>query len=284
MNPNRPLKGSTLWGCIGIAVFFAVSVSTLAQQPALQKIRLLCLNRPLPVVLAQSNGILTRYGIEVEFIVEPSSEALRSDLAAGKGDVAYIALDNGVAMVDSAGADVVIVMGGESSGNEIIVQPGIKSIADLRGRTVLVDAPNTAYALELKKVLLMNGLEPGKDYFLKPVGSTKFRLEAMREHPEYAASVMNPPFSILARHDGMASLGTMQTLMGADLDRGTFVMRSVGARPCGSADPLSRGLHRGATFAARSFKQAAGCKPFDEGVERFRIRFRRMVRCHHSDR
>src|SRR2546430_11473537 len=35
------------------------------------------------------------------------------------------------------------------------------SYADLKGHTLLVDAPNTAYALQLKKILLMNGLKEG---------------------------------------------------------------------------------------------------------------------------
>jgi ABC-type nitrate/sulfonate/bicarbonate transport system substrate-binding protein len=135
-------------------------------------------------------------------------------------------VDNDVAMVDSAGVDVVIVMGAESSENEIIAQPGTKSIADLRGRTLLVDATNTAYALGLKKVLLLNGMHPGKDYELKPVGSTPFRLQAMRENKDYAAAVMNPPYSIVAKQGGMVSLGSMRKLLGADLDRGTFALRS----------------------------------------------------------
>jgi len=186
----------------------------------------LCLARPLPVVIAQSRGILAKYGIEAEFFVRPSSESLRNDLAAGKGDVAFLAVDNDVAMVDSAGVDVVIVMGAESSENEIIAQPGTKSIANLRGHTLLVDATNTAYALELKKVLQMNGMLPGKDYELKPVGSTPFRLQAMRENKEYTAAVMNPPFSIVAKQGGMVSLGSMRALLGADLDRGTFALRT----------------------------------------------------------
>lgn len=207
---------------------FAVCISLQAKQaaPPPQKIRVLCLAQPLPVMIAESRGILAKYGIEVEFLVRPSSESLRNDLAGGKGDVAFLAVDNDVAMVDSAGVDVVIVMGAESSENEIIAQPGTKSIEDLRGRTLLVDATNTAYALELKKVLLKNGMRTEKDYHLKPVGSTPFRLQAMRDNPEYAAAVMNPPYSILAKQGGMVSLGTMRALLGADLDRGTFAMRA----------------------------------------------------------
>ncbi len=213
--------------CFMVAiVIFGVCISSRAQQSAPQKIRVLCLARPLPVMIAESRGILAKYGIEVEYLVRPSSESLRNDLAAGKGDVAFLAVDNDVAMVDSAGVDVVIVMGAESSENEIITQPGTKSIANLRGRTLLVDATNTAYALELKKVLQMNGMQPGKDYELKPVGSSPFRLQAMRENRDYAAAVMNPPYSIVAKQGGMVSLGTMRALLGWDLDRGTFALRT----------------------------------------------------------
>jgi ABC-type nitrate/sulfonate/bicarbonate transport system substrate-binding protein len=231
---------ATLAHCclVGIAAL-AVCVSSFAQRAAPQKIRVLCLARPLPVVIAESRGILAKYGIEVEFLVRPSSESLRSDLAAGKGDVAFLAVDNDVALVDSAGVDVVIVMGAESSENEIIAQPGTKSVADLRGHTLLVDATNTAYALELKKVLQMNGMQPGKEYQLKPVGSTPFRLQAMRDNPEYIAAVMNPPFSIIAKQGGMVSLGSMRTLLGADLDRGTFALRTWAS---GNSDLLVRYL------------------------------------------
>ena len=158
-------------------------------------------------------------------MVEPGSEKLRSDLAEGNGDVAFLAADNAVAMVDSAGVDVVIVMGGESSANELMVQPEIKSVADLRGRTVLVDAPNTAYALQLKKILLMNGLQPGKDFEMKSVGSTTYRLQGMKNDKANAASILNPPFSILAKHAGLVSFGTVQKLLGADQDRATFALR-----------------------------------------------------------
>jgi ABC-type nitrate/sulfonate/bicarbonate transport system substrate-binding protein len=238
-NGNRTWDAALASSCIATIFGLTMCVSSFAQQPAPQKIRILCLARPFPVMIAESRSILAKYGIEVEYLVRPSSESLRNDLAAGKGDVAFLAVDNDVAMVDSAGVDVVIVMGAESSENEIIAQPGTKSIADLRGHTLLVDATNTAYALELKKVLLNNGMHPGKEYELKPVGSTPFRLQAMREHQEYTAAVMNPPFSILAKQGGMVSLGSMRKLLGADLDRGTFALRTW-AR--GNSDLLVRYL------------------------------------------
>ena len=57
-------------------------------------------------------------------------------------------------MIEVAKQDVVIVTGGDSGMNEFFVQPEVKSFADLRGRTLVVDAPDTAYALQAKKILL----------------------------------------------------------------------------------------------------------------------------------
>ena len=266
-----------------IAVF-AICISSFAQQPAPQKIRVLCLARPLPVMIAESRGILAKYGIEAEYLVRPSSESLRDDLAAGKGDVAFLAVDNDVAMVDSAGVDVVIVMGAESSENEIIAQPGTKSIADLRGRTLLVDATNTAYALELKKVLQMNGMQPGKDYQLKPVGSTPFRLQAMRENRDYAAAVMNPPFSIVAKQGGMVSLGSMRTLLGCGPGSWNVCVADVGARQFRSAGAISCRIRGRAALADGAFQPAAGCRTRHEGIEFDGGHRQRLVRGHGTER
>lgn len=199
--------------------------STMAQAPP-QKIRLLTLlGRPLQLIAAEKLGLFSKYGIEVETDNAPNSELLRSNLAAGKGDLAYLAVDNAVAMVELAHQDVIIVMGGEGSQNELIAQPDIKSIQALRGKTLIVDAPNTAYALQMKKILLSNGMQPGQDYEMKPIGSTPQRLVAMREHKEYAGSMLGPPTSIVAKREGFVSLGTVQELIGPYQAAGFFTER-----------------------------------------------------------
>src|SRR6516164_43640 len=134
-----------------------------AQTPTPQKIHVLTLlGRPIQFVVADKQGFFNRYGLEVVNDNKKNSDELRTDLAAGKADLAYLAVDNAVAMVELAHQDVVIVMGGEGSQNELIAQPQVQSISDLRGKTLIVDAPNTAYALQMKKILAMNGLTSGK--------------------------------------------------------------------------------------------------------------------------
>lgn len=139
----------------------------------------------LPVTAALSQGVFERLGLKVEVLFTASSQELRDGLAAGDFQIAQSAVDNAVAMVEMARHDVVIVTGGDSSMNELFVQPDIRSFADLKGQTVIVDAPNTAYALQLKKILLLNGLKDGVDYKLQPVGGTFLRVKAMRENPAY---------------------------------------------------------------------------------------------------
>src|SRR5581483_12498063 len=98
-------------------------------------------------------------------------------------------------MVEMAKVDVVIVSGGDGGTNEFIVGKTINSLADIRGKSLVVDAPNTAYALLGKKILGRQGLKDGVDYKLNPVGNGPARLKAMLEGGDNAAAVMNLPFS-----------------------------------------------------------------------------------------
>src|SRR3989442_5289388 len=96
-------------------------------------------------------------------------------------------------MVDTAGADAIIVMGGDSAMNSLIVQPHITSIAELRNQQFIVDAPNTAYALVGKKILQLNGLVAGRDYTITPTGGTIRRFQPMRGKPQNTGPVSKPP-------------------------------------------------------------------------------------------
>jgi len=216
------------WACLPIlAVGFFCGNSSCAQAQSVQKIKVLTLlGRPLQVVIAETHGIFAKYGVDVETQNLPNSDVLRASLAAGKGDLAYLAVDNAVALAELAHQDVVIVMGGEGSQNELIAQPEIKSIKDLAGKTLIVDAPNTAYALQMKKILLLKGMHAGKDYEIKPFGATPQRLIAMRERKENAGSMLGPPSSIVAKREGFVSLGSVQDLIGPYQAAGYFTQRA----------------------------------------------------------
>src|SRR3954463_3375287 len=99
----------------------------------------------LPVIAAASQGIFEKQGLKVQVLFTVNSQEQRDGLASGEFQIAQAAVDNAVAMVELAKHDVVIVSGGDSSMNEMFVQPDVASFAALKGHTVVVDAPNTAY-------------------------------------------------------------------------------------------------------------------------------------------
>ena len=180
----------------------------------------------LPFFIGMPRGLFEKRGVKVELRFTPNSEKQREALAAGGCDIACAAVDNAVAMVEVAGKDVVIVAGGDNGMNEFVVQPWVKSFADVRGNTLLVDAPDTAYALLAKKLLARHGLKDGADYAVKPVGRSGLRYEAMVESEQYAAAVLNPPFSVQALQRGRRSLGALVDLVGPYQANGVFVLRA----------------------------------------------------------
>ena len=179
-----------------------------------------------PLFLGIQDGIFEKHGVKVELKITPTSDFLRAGLAKGDYDVALSAVDNAVAMVEDAGKDVVIVTGGDTGMNELIARADIASIEDVRGKTVLVDAPNTAFALLAKKILKNHGLMAGKDYEVKAIGSTLLRMQAMVDDPTSAASMLGPPFSFAAKEKGLKSFGRSSDLLGPYQSGGMYVMRA----------------------------------------------------------
>jgi len=181
--------------------------------------------KALPLQVGIDKGFFARRGLKAELELTESSKAQRDGLAAGRFQVAQSAIDNAVAMIEDAGEDIVILSGGDSGMNEFFVQAGINSFADLRGRVVLVDAPDTAYALQVKKLLAQHGVGAG-DYTAKPVGAGVYRLKGMMDDKSNAAAILNLPFTVQAAEAGMKSLGRTVDLLGPYQAAGAFARRA----------------------------------------------------------
>lgn len=195
-----------------------------AAAPATVRLNLFRGSANIPIYLAMEKGDFARHGIVPVIEFTPSSERQRAGLVAGRFDIAIAAVDNAVAMVEVARADVIIVAGGDSGMNELMVRPDIQSPADLRGRRYVVDAPDTAYALIGRKILKNAGLVDGRDYQLDAAGGSEARTKSL-DTPAGAATLLNPPWNFIARERGAKSLGSTTQLYGAYQANGVFVMR-----------------------------------------------------------
>ena len=122
-----------------------------AADPILLHVNTFPTARSLPFYVAVDRGFFARHGLKVDLQFTKSSSAQRKALADGSVDIVHSAVDNAVAMIEVAKVDVVIVSGGDSGTNEFYVQGNIKDFSDIRGHAIVVDATNTAYALQAKK-------------------------------------------------------------------------------------------------------------------------------------
>jgi ABC-type nitrate/sulfonate/bicarbonate transport system substrate-binding protein len=179
----------------------------------------------LPLFAAQHKGFFTKRGLDVDQKIAPNSLALREGLAQGRYQIVHTSVDNAIAMAEQAKVDIVVVCGGDNGWNDLLVQPEINTYADLRGKTVVVDAPDTAFAFQLYQMLKLNGVAQG-EYTVKPVGATRFRLQAVTTDKSVAASILNLPFSLQAEQAGIKKLATATDVIGPYLSTTGFVLRS----------------------------------------------------------
>lgn len=205
-------------------VMFASTAN--AADPTVLHVYMQPMARALPFYVGVEKGLFARHGLNVELEFTKSSANQRDALASGKADIVYSAVDNAVAMVEVAKKDVVIVTGGDSGTNEFYVQNYVKDFSDIRGHAVAVDAINTAYALQAKKILLQHGLKDGVDYKLNPIGNGSLRLKSMMEDKNNAAAILNLPYSLQAETVGLKSLGRTIDMIGPYQAAGSFTLSS----------------------------------------------------------
>ena len=157
----------------------------------------------------------------------PNSVFQLTGLIDGRFDIGMTAVDNLVAYMEGQGEapvntqpDLVAFMGADNGFLSLVVQPEIKSFADLKGKTVSVDARTTGYAFVLFDLLERGGLKP-EDYNVERAGGVLQRWDALKER-KHAGTMLITPFDIIAKAAGFNVLqyaadvyGSYQGLVGA---------------------------------------------------------------------
>src|SRR5260370_22716823 len=121
-------------------------VAAAAAEPATVRVNSFPNAKALPLHAGVAKNIFARRGLALQLSFTENSTKQREGLAAGEFDIVHSAVDNAVAIVETAKKDVVIVTGGDNDMNEVFVQGYVPSFAHLRRRQPGVDSPNTAYA------------------------------------------------------------------------------------------------------------------------------------------
>jgi ABC-type nitrate/sulfonate/bicarbonate transport system substrate-binding protein len=88
---------------------------------------------------------------------------------------------------------------------DLIAQPDIKSISQLRGKNVGIMSPEGSLAIVAREMLKRNGIDPGKDVNLVVMGGDSIRFPALQTGSIHA-TLFNTGMSIQAQKEGFRKL------------------------------------------------------------------------------
>jgi ABC-type nitrate/sulfonate/bicarbonate transport system substrate-binding protein len=172
-----------------------------------------------PLWVAQEKGFFRANDLEVRVTPTPTSVFMMQNMAAGKFDIAMTVIDNAVAYNEGQGeaelpapADFFAFMGAQYGVVRLVAQPEIKTIAELKGRSLAVDAATTGYAILLRRLLAQGGLAES-DYTFERLGGTAERTEALMQG-KTAATIITAPLDIVPESWGYRRLANALDAVG----------------------------------------------------------------------
>lgn len=165
----------------------------------------------LPIFVGLEHGFFAEQGLSVDLTITPSSVFQFEKLSAGDFDIACTAFDNVVAYSEGQGVaelqgepDFRVLMGATQIELAFVVAPEIASFADLKGRSLALDAVATGFAFVLYEMLTRGGLSR-EDVEMVPVGAALQRWESVRDGT-HVGTLAIEPFTSIARAAGFKVL------------------------------------------------------------------------------
>ena len=173
-----------------------------------------------PYWVAQEKGLFNKEGVEASLDITPNSVEMARNLTAGRFDLALTAIDNIIAYNEGQGeadlgepANFVALFGIENGLLSLMAAPDVKSFADLKGKTLSVDAMTTGFAFVLRDLLARNNVAEA-DVKIVRVGGGAQRLEGLLKK-EQDATILNSPLDLVAEARGFNRLAKATAVLGA---------------------------------------------------------------------
>ncbi len=192
-----PWADCKLFVCCAIAILALSATVVTTTTSAQEHVRVGTSSRgfgALPIYVAEKKGFYAKVGLRPEMIMIRSSVAVPALLS---GDLDYY---NGVQPAVSAalkGLPIkLVMMGGEKVFFLVLVKPQVRTLNDLRGKTIGVSAIGSTVHFSLLKVLNHFGFEAGRDINLIAAGDVRSQLAALQAGKIDAAS-HGPPLDSL---------------------------------------------------------------------------------------
>jgi ABC-type nitrate/sulfonate/bicarbonate transport system substrate-binding protein len=155
------------------------------------------------MIIAEKEGYLKEEGLDVQLLSIRGEIAIRTALA---GEIDFFTNAGSALAAAVRGVPVkILTVFQDKPGWDLIADPGIKSIAQLRGKTIGVMSPEGSLAVVAREILRKNGMDPGKDVNLVVMGGDEVRFPALQTK-SIQATLFNSAMSIKAQKDGFTKL------------------------------------------------------------------------------
>jgi NitT/TauT family transport system substrate-binding protein len=159
-----------------------------------------------PFYVAIHKGLLNAEGIDLDLNLVQSGAAVTQQLTAGSLDVALsVGIANPIHAIDKGAPLALIRIVGNTAPHVLIGRSGLKTIADLKGKTISVGQPNDIAMVYFERMMAAHGLKKG-DYDTISAGVAAARYAALKAGVADAAMVL-PPLNFQAADAGYVTLG-----------------------------------------------------------------------------
>ncbi|WP_201382959.1 ABC transporter substrate-binding protein [Ktedonobacter sp. SOSP1-52] len=165
-------------------------------------------SQSISFIVAQRQGYFAQEGLSICYNQVTGSVQQFNDLLAGNYDLISTASDNVVNRYVNQQLPLQLFSSFDrGTGLDLVANTsnGINSIEDLRGKSIIVDAPDSGFAYALEKILLEHGLSLANgDYSFQPVGGVALRYQQLlagqnTSGPVYA-TLLSSPFTVLSTY------------------------------------------------------------------------------------
>jgi NitT/TauT family transport system substrate-binding protein len=193
---------------ITCSVFISLVVSLLGVEssPAIENVRVAYPSMGTSVfclIIAQKEGYLKEEGLDAQLLSIRGEIAIRTTLA---GEVDFFTNAGSALAAAVRGVPVKIVTVFQDRPSwDLIAQPDIKSVAQLRGKNIGIMSPEGSLAVVAREILRKNGMDPGKDVNLVVMGGDEVRFPALQTK-SIQATLFSTGMSLKAQKEGFTKL------------------------------------------------------------------------------
>jgi NitT/TauT family transport system substrate-binding protein len=189
-------------------IFAWIVLSLWAIQPALAidnvRVAYPSLNTSVfSLIIAQKEGYFKEENLNVELLSIRGEIAIRTTLA---GEVDFFTNAGSALAAGVRGVPVrLVTVFQDKPGWDLIAQPDIKSVSQLRGKNIAIMSPEGSLAVVAREILRKNGIDPTKDVNLVVMGGDEVRFPALQTKA-ISATLFNTAMSLRAQKEGFSKL------------------------------------------------------------------------------